>query len=269
MDVSFCITCKNRLHQLMETLPRNLWDCRGAEGSVEFVLVDFGSTDGVLDWVVDHHGDALRSGLLKLFTTQGLPRFHASIAKNTAHRMGSGTILTNLDVDNFVGPAGGRYVARVLQRGERNAVFHQWSGVWGDGTYGRISCSNEAFHTIRGYDEAFHHAGYQDTDLLNRLSAGLGLELVREKANPLARRIYRVVWGRPTSPRHSRAIPNEKTATIADHDGGAARWSEWDTENRARSEANLAAGRFAVNPEGMGVREEILQWVDGGFERVP
>jgi glycosyltransferase involved in cell wall biosynthesis len=269
MDVSFCITCKNRLHQLMETLPRNLWDCRGAEGSVEFVLVDFGSTDGVLDWVVDHHGDALRSGLLKLFTTGGLLRFHASIAKNTAHRMGSGTILTNLDVDNFVGPGGGRYVARVLQRGERKAVFHQWSGVWGDGTYGRISCSSEAFHTVGGYDEAFHPAGYQDTDLLNRLTAGLGLELVREKANPLARRLYRVVWGRPTSPRHSRAIPNEKTATIADHDGGAARWSEWDTENRARSEANLAAGRFAVNPEGMGVREEILQWVDGGFERVP
>ena len=64
MDVSFCITCKNRLHQLKETLPRNLRDCQGSAGSVEFVLVDFGSTDGVLDWVLDHHGDALRSGLL-------------------------------------------------------------------------------------------------------------------------------------------------------------------------------------------------------------
>ena len=269
MDVSFCTTCKNRLHQLKETLPRNLRDCRGAEGSVEFVLVDFGSTDGVLDWVVDHHGDALRSGLLKLFTTRGLPQFHASIAKNTAHRLGSGRILTNLDVDNFVGPGGGRYVARVLQRGERKAVFHQWSGVWGDGTYGRISCAREAFHGIGGYDEAFHPAGYQDTDILERLRVGLGLELVKEEANPVTRRIFRALWGRPTSPRHSRAIPNEKADTIADHEGGAARWSEWETENRARSEANLAAGRFVMNPGGMGVREEILQWVDGGFEPVP
>ncbi len=52
--ISFCITCKNRLHQIRQTLPKNLEDNRRLQELVEFVLVDFGSTDGLRKWISDN-----------------------------------------------------------------------------------------------------------------------------------------------------------------------------------------------------------------------
>lgn len=46
-SLSFCITCKNRLAQIKQTLRQNLEDNRYGRDKIEFVLVDFGSTDYV------------------------------------------------------------------------------------------------------------------------------------------------------------------------------------------------------------------------------
>ena len=49
MLLSFCITCKNRLHQISKTLPQNLKDNKNKD--IEFILVDFSSKDGLKEYV--------------------------------------------------------------------------------------------------------------------------------------------------------------------------------------------------------------------------
>lgn len=56
MKISFCITCMNRLEHLQATLERNIPD-NLPEGQVEFVLLDYYSTDGLHEWVRQHMGE--------------------------------------------------------------------------------------------------------------------------------------------------------------------------------------------------------------------
>src|SRR4051812_49289287 len=83
--LSFCITCKNRFHQISETLPVNLADNATDVDDVEFVLLDFDSRDGLKEWVINNFQSELESGYLKFLFTDAVPNWHAAIAKNTAH----------------------------------------------------------------------------------------------------------------------------------------------------------------------------------------
>src|ERR1700742_2651942 len=108
--LSFCITCKNRFHQIARTLPQNLSDNLSGKEDMEFVLVDFGSSDGLKEWVITNFKRELNSGYLKYFFTGSLEHWHASIAKNTAHYCSVGEIVVNLDCDNYTGAEGGAFV---------------------------------------------------------------------------------------------------------------------------------------------------------------
>ena len=81
--ISFCITCKNRLYQIKKTLPQNLEDNRRLQEIVEFVLVDFGSTDGLRKWISDNFKHEIRSGYLKYFYTEEMVYWHASIEQKS------------------------------------------------------------------------------------------------------------------------------------------------------------------------------------------
>ncbi len=222
--VSFCITCRNRMWQIKETLPKNLKDNYECRDRVEFVLVDFASTDGLQEWVRDNFQDELKSGYLKYFYTDEMPQWHMSIAKNTAHRLGNNEILVNLDCDNFTGRHGGDYVARIMRKyGPNKVVLHLFTGDYPDGTYGRIAISKENFMAIGGYDEDFDVSSYQDNDLMERAKA-FGLRRLRRSKN-------------------ISAIPNEKGMGITDEET----WKGMYERNKARSLSNIAAGRLVVN----------------------
>jgi glycosyltransferase involved in cell wall biosynthesis len=167
--LSFCITCKNRLWQLERTLAKNLNDNAALESKIEFVLVDFGSTDGLVDWIKEVFKMELKKGYLKYYFTEQLPNWHASIAKNTAHLFANGRIVTNLDCDNFTGRKGAQFILNCF--GHRNApiMLHQFRGEALDGSFGRISLNKDIFSCIGGYDEEFYPMGFQDIDLLARL----------------------------------------------------------------------------------------------------
>ncbi len=179
--LSFCITCKNRFYQISQTLRKNLDDNRLHQEWIEFVLVDFGSTDGLKNWVPDNFKDDLLSGYLKYYYTEELPFWHASIAKNTAHRLATHEILVNLDCDNYTGYHGGQFVIRQFLK-NRNIIHHQFGGDVYDGSYGRISVLKKYFDRIGGYDESFGPMGYQDADLVERLKqAGLKYQLENDE----------------------------------------------------------------------------------------
>lgn len=187
--VSFCIPCKNRLSYIKETLPLNLNHNRKDQSGVEFVLVDFASEDGLSDWVTKNFRSELESGYLKFLYTRAMPNFHMSVAKNTAHAFAKGQILTSLDADNFTGPRGGRFVYRTLKKWDFNAVLHQFSGTWRDGTSGRTSYSSENFRGIGGYNEQLEPFGHEELDLIGRMSAVYSTRVING-LNTLFHRLY-------------------------------------------------------------------------------
>ena len=134
------------------------------------MLLDYGSTDGLGHWVRTALLEALRDGRLKYFRAE-MRRWHMSRAKNIAHRLGTRTVLCNLDADNFA-PAGfGDWLREVFLGGP--AVTHADHQSYGGG-YGRIALLREDFLRLGGYDERLIGWGYDDEDLRRRaIASGL------------------------------------------------------------------------------------------------
>ncbi len=225
--LSFCITCKNRFHQISRTLKKNLDDNRLHQEWVEFILVDFGSVDGVKEWVCRHFKEDLKTGFLKYYYTGELPYWHASVAKNMAHRLAGHDILVNLDCDNFTGYLGGQFVIRQFLQ-NRDIVLHQFSGNLDDGSYGRIGVLKEYFDIIGGYDETFEPMSYQDVDLIERLKQ-LGLTYLL----------------RPGS-RFCQAIANTKSESIL-YTNSPLAYGAMQIKNARKSVMNRAAGHIVVH----------------------
>lgn len=106
--------------QIQQTLPQNIADNMEDKDKVELVLVDFGSQDGLQEWIADNFEKEIEEGFLKYYYTEELPYWHASIAKNTAHYLASHDIVVNLDCDNYTGPHGGVFLL------EKFKYFHPY-----------------------------------------------------------------------------------------------------------------------------------------------
>ena len=247
--LSFCQTCLKRLSQIQRTLPVNLRDNLSLRDQIEFVVVDFG-TPGLYEWVYQNFIPYLRTGYLRYIRTTQLPTWHASVAKNTSHRFSRGRILVNLDGDNYTGWRGAEHILRVFQKYGQHTVFHQWSGISKDGTYGRISYSRETFFQLGGYDESFYPMGYQDHDIIMRYHLlESGKYLTYEALPPTQCRKNRL--------KYSRAIPNDKTKSLVNTK--YSRKMDWGTMNQLnqrKSHQNIMRRQYQVNDhlEYIGVR---------------
>lgn len=248
--LSFCITCKNRFHQIRQTLRKNLDDNRSMQDSIEFILVDFGSQDGLREWVITHFQNELNSGYLKFFYTEELPYWHFSIAKNTAHLLCRNDILVNLDCDNFTGVHGAQFVINQFMHYPYPMLLHQCSDDGYDGSFGRISIRRSDFVSAGGYDESFEPAGYQDMDLINRLGA-MGILRIEEK-NSL----------------YNQAIRNSKEECINQVHSHYATWREMDRHNAALSKKNISSGCLVANNGTFGIRHNLFQYTNGNWEKV-
>jgi glycosyltransferase involved in cell wall biosynthesis len=231
LTLSFCITCKNRFHQIRKTLPQNLLDNKDNKDIIEFVLVDFGSTDGLQEWIVSNFENEIQDGYLKYYYTEELERWHASVAKNTAHILAENRIVVNLDCDNYTGCNGGIFLINKFEYyGVDSVVFHQFSNLVGDGSYGRISLSKYNFLKIGGYDEDFEPAGYQDTNLLLRLWVS-GMSYIHFVDHE-----------------YNRAISNTKDEGIL-LTGKDKKWIEMNMRNLIISKSNITSGKLIANQD--------------------
>jgi hypothetical protein len=222
--ISFCTTCANRAHQLKETFRVNA-PLVAAHPDVEWVILNYSSRDDLDSFLADQLPAA--SGRIVYAKQRADRPWHASVAKNAAHRIGRGRFLFNLDCDNFIGDAI-EVIRTYTAQGCR--LLHLWSGLHQDGTYGRIGMMREIFHAVGGYDESFYPMGYQDRDLLDRVSA----------------------WGAPILqiPCETRlAVQNTKEESTRYCANGGYTWRDYDRMNMQRSRANLAAKRFCANVE--------------------
>ena len=180
--LTFCTTIKNRKYQLEQTLLQNLLDSINKD--TDFILIDFGSTDGLKKYIYDNFKEYLDSKKLKYYYTDKLKYWHASIAKNTTHKYAKGKYIVNLDCDNFIGKNGDNILIKLFEN-NNNIIISQSDTIFGSGNSGRISLSKDNFLKLGGYNEFLYPMGYQDADLIQR-AIKYGLKLIKLNKNNLA-----------------------------------------------------------------------------------
>lgn len=237
--ISFCITCKNRFRQIKRTLPRNLKDNYNHKSIIDFVLIDFNSSDGLKEWILTNFKKELKLKYLKYFYTNELVHWHASIAKNTAHLYASGEILVNLDCDNYTGRNGGYFLLNCFNNYPYPIVIHQFSGDPYDGSYGRISVRRDDFYKIGGYNERFAPMGYQDADLITRLVNSCNVRYKRVR-----------------NLKFNSAIENSKELGIR-YCNSQMNYLEMNKHNMNMSNNNIANGKLVANDGTFGINKHI------------
>jgi len=175
IDLSFCITCMNRIGQIKQTLKKNLDDNKKSKYNIEFILVDFDSKDGLKEYIINNFKKEIDSDYLKFYFTDQLIYWHSPIAKNTSHKLANGKYIVNLDCDNFTGEFGGDWVIEQFKIYGDNIILHQSLNIYGSGTMGRIGLTKDNFMKLGGYDQGLKPMSHQDGDLILRAKA-IGLE---------------------------------------------------------------------------------------------
>ena len=246
--LSFCITCKNRLHQIRKTLGRNLENNKLHQKLIEFVLVDFSSTDGLREWILSDFQRELSSGYLRYYYTDALPHWHASIAKNTAHWCARNVIVVNLDCDNYTGYLGGKFVIEQFYKHRKEIVFHQFDCNTTDGTYGRIAVLRKYFDQIGGYDESFEPMSFHDNDLIERLiRLGLIYLLMNDKA-------------------YNRAEANTREEGLV-NTNSSKDYQSMFLFNKKKSAQKMSEGHLIANHGRYGIRENLKDHNDNLYIR--
>lgn len=163
--ISFCITCMNRLHHIQQTLPKNFED-NNLDDRVEFVLLDYNSSDGLERWIKEYMTEYIDCGILSFYRTLTPKLYHRSHSRNIAFRLAKGNIVCNLDADNFLGNG---FAAEMLNEFSiNNNIFHT-SDLTSTDAYGRIVLLKKDFIEIGGYNEDLEGYGHEDVDLFHRL----------------------------------------------------------------------------------------------------
>ncbi len=195
----------NRHAHIVRTLPENLGKNKKFAADIEFVLVNFiigyegEETD---EWIRNNFKSEIDSGYLKYFISDKMRSFHMSTAKNTSHINASGLYLFNLDADNYITP---KEVDFLLKECIFSSVVHGWSGIYPDGSHGRIGLGAYEFSQLNGYNERLEAVGYEDTDLLMRCSIQFKKKIKRlspEKRaiqNSVSERIANTKWAKQCS----------------------------------------------------------------------
>jgi hypothetical protein len=248
--VSLCTTCMGRLHDLEQTLPVNLKLNAGYPG-VEFVVLDYNSTDGLEDWMRRNRRAEIESGLVAYYRTTE-PRFYSMThSRNVAFKLATGDIVCNVDADNLtldpstVEPPAMCFAERLNflanQIGRR--VFFAKSKQLMKGRLGFFR--DEFVRELGGYDEELTGYGRDDHDLRDR-AWSLGYTLMRFDG-PY---IYRF-----------KTPADTKGANMENK-----QWRQTERQNAERSAANIAAGRLRANDgKEWGkarVRKNFAEWIE-------
>lgn len=163
--ISYCISIMNRKYQLEKTLIDNL---NNLSEYSEIVIVDFGSTDGLKDYIYKNFSNYIINKKLNYYYTDKVKYWHASICKNTTHMLAKSKYLVNLDCDNFIGENSDNILLDIFEKNGDNIIISQSNYIMGSGNGGRITISKDNFKKLGGYDESFYPMGYQDYDLIER-----------------------------------------------------------------------------------------------------
>lgn len=167
MKISFCTTCMGRLHHLCQTLPINIHNTSNIDR--EFIILNYGSKDDLHNWVMNNLKQFMKEGIVKYYRTKIPTHFHATHAKNIAHKQATGEILCNLDADNFVLRGYGELLIENLKK--PCLIGSPSEDLFGaSGCCGKITCLKDHFYSVNGYNEEIKNGwGWEDLDFKKRI----------------------------------------------------------------------------------------------------
>ncbi|ACU02783.1 hypothetical protein Phep_0560 [Pedobacter heparinus DSM 2366] len=159
----------NRLHHLKQTLPVNLLDNQ-AYLNLEFILLDYNSSDGLEHWVKKNMQEHLESGRLVYYKTCTPMHFNRSHSRNLAYKLADGDLICNIDADNYTGDGFAAYINEEFKKNE-NIFLTTLNSIEARGkdVLGRMCVKKSDFYKIGGYDERMVYYGFEDYDFANRL----------------------------------------------------------------------------------------------------
>ena len=179
--IAFCITCMNRLHHIEKTLLKNMED-NYLPDKVQFILLDYNSSDGLEEWVKGLKG-YMDNGILVYYRTVEPIEYHRSHSRNMSFRLSDAEIVCNLDADNYLGKGFADYIINSFESsipGQKKIITSDCSAR---DSFGRVCVYKKDFFNLRGYDELLIGYGMEDTELYYRfLKQGFELESFEDPA---------------------------------------------------------------------------------------
>lgn len=168
MKMSLLTTCRGRLMQLRETLPRNLEE-NAADRELEFIVVDYDSRDGLGDWVRTAMAQHIESGRLTYVKFSPAPFYNSPHSKNIAHRMALGEIVVDINADTWAPAALLSWIRETV-----GTPAPSYARCLVPSTMGLIGMKTSDFYRLGGYDERLHEGYGHDDDSLAHRANGLG-----------------------------------------------------------------------------------------------
>lgn len=169
--ISFCTVAMDRAHHVEATLGKNIEDSLNYP-SLEFIIMDYNSTDDLETIIRRNFSAYIKQGLLSYYKTFDPVYFHRSHSRNMAFRLATGDILCNVDADNYLGKD---FAFFVNEKFSDNCAKFLSAGGTNKNVFGRLCILKETFEYVLGYDEAMSDYGFEDFDIINRLTL-LGLK---------------------------------------------------------------------------------------------
>ncbi|HCN83945.1 MAG TPA: hypothetical protein DIT07_10060 [Sphingobacteriaceae bacterium] len=158
----------NRLHHLKKTLITNIL-ANSDYHDVEFVLMDYNSSDGLSDFIKTNLQEYLNNGKLIYYKTNTPDYFNRSHSRNLVFRLASGDLICNIDADNFTGSGFAAYLNWEFQKKGSRFLTAIGSEKASQDVLGRICVRADHFYELTGYDELMSWYGFEDHDFANRL----------------------------------------------------------------------------------------------------
>ena len=230
-NISFCITCMDRLYDLKETLPKNIEDNKSYP-NLEFVILDYNSNDGLGKWMKKNMMQHIESGKVVYYRTTEPKYFDMSHSRNIAFKVATGDIVNNLDADNYTRRLDiekpeicwAEYLNRMANSASecpKNPIFAKGKQL----LHGRIGFFKNDFLNLGGYDEGLEGYGHDDQDLMQR-------------ANLLDFKLYS--WG-GTYYDKIKTSKKEKNINMEKN------WKTTEKINKIKSYDNIKAGKLVAN----------------------
>ncbi len=150
MLISYCTNCHNRLWQLQKTLEHNLKFLK--KGEVELCILAY-NDDSIEPFFKKVYPEYLSDKRVKIKNHKDEYKpldgsdYACGYVKHLAHEMGSGTILFNLDADNYIGN-----VHSYLLNLKPNEILNNIPFKF-DGRNGRIGIHKTMYDLVGGYED--------------------------------------------------------------------------------------------------------------------
>jgi len=165
MKLSLCTVCMNRIDHIKQTLPKNLENCLTSKDQVEYLLLDYNSSDGLATWIRQNLQRYIDMEILTYYRFEDREFFDRSHSRNLAFKLAKGNLVCNVDADNFIGAGFPEYLLQIFS--SQRKIFASPANI--RDVLGRFCISKQQFLDYDGYDESMSGYGFEDLDIYKRL----------------------------------------------------------------------------------------------------